>query len=367
MAHPSTARIAASAARRVTLLRRIPLGLLAALSLVALAPAPAHAHAHAEPNALEPPPVGGLTIGIAGSSDPAAVATAQAFAVETVSVLVPATQTWLVYIPGALANTLTAQALTPDSVVIIRRAGVLTVTALPPRPPTTSPSVSGNGNTFDPPPPGGLVQGLAGTNDPATLVARQSFAVESVSALDVRSQTWLVYLPSAPAFVSALRAGMTEPSSVVTVRRFAPAVARTPTPSPVPTAQPSDPNATAQAVIFASVNEEREAAGLPALTLDATMVAVARAHSRDMIARDFFGHSNPDGEDPFDRMRAAGVSFGYAAENLVSGQSGGGAHATLMASAPHRANILGEHYRRIGIGAIVRPGGGVMVTEVFAD
>lgn len=211
------------------------------------------------------------------------------------------------------------------------------------------------------------MQGLAGTNDPATLVARQGFAVESVSALDVRSQTWLVYLPSAPAFVSALRAGMIEPSSVVTVRRLAPAVARTPTPSPVPAAQPSDLNATAEAVIFASVNEEREAAGLPALTLDPTLVAVARAHSRDMIARDFFGHSNPDGEDPFDRMRAAGVSFGYAAENLVSGQSGGGAHATLMASAPHRANILGEHYRRIGIGAIVRPGGGVMVTEVFAD
>lgn len=365
MAHPSTARIAASAARRVTFPRRIPLGLLAALSLVALAPAPAHA----EPNALQPPPVGGLTIGIAGSSDPAAVATAQAFAVETVSMLVPATQTWLVYVPGApeIPNTLTEGALTPDSVVTIRRAGVLTVTALPPRPPTTSPSVSGNGNTFDPPPPGGLVQGLAGTNDPATLVARQGFAVESVSALDVRSQTWLVYLPSAPAFVSALRAGMIEPSSVVTVRRLAPAVARTPTPSPVPAAQPSDLNATAEAVIFASVNEEREAAGLPALTLDPTLVAVARAHSRDMIARDFFGHSNPDGEDPFDRMRAAGVSFGYAAENLVSGQSGGGAHATLMASAPHRANILGEHYRRIGIGAIVRPGGGVMVTEVFAD
>jgi uncharacterized protein YkwD len=38
-----------------------------------------------------------------------------------------------------------------------------------------------------------------------------------------------------------------------------------------------------------------------------------------------------------------------------------------MASAPHRASILGTAYRRVGIGAIMRPEGGVMVTEIFAD
>jgi len=153
-------------------------------------------------------------------------------------------------------------------------------------------------------------------------------------------------------------------------------LARSNAPAPLPTGPPPRPtlpdeplahDTTAESVLFASINEERAAVGLPALTLDPELVALSRAHSRDMIERDFFAHTNPDGEDPFDRMHAAGVEFGYAAENIVAGQSGASAHATLMASAPHRANILGERYTRVGIGAINRPGGGVIVTEMFVD
>jgi len=340
------------------------LGLLVAAALAGLAPRPASA----EPEALPVPPAGGLTQGVAGTSEPAAIVAAQAFDVETVSMLVPETQTWLVFIPRApaAASTLSSATLTADSIVTLVRVGSAGPAAQPPTPPNPAPAVSGEGTVLDEPPRGGLVLGVAGTNDPATLAARQGFAVDSVSTLHVASQTWLVYVPSAPAFASSLRTGMLDATTVVTVRR---AAAQTPTPTPTatPTAEPAEVKATAEQVMLASINEERVAAGLPALTSDPTMVAVARAHSRDMLARDFFDHVNPDGDDPFDRMRAAGVDFGYAAENIVTGQSGASAHATLMASPPHRANILGVPYRRVGVGAINRPGGGVIVTEVFAD
>jgi len=44
---------------------------------------------------------------------------------------------------------------------------------------------------------------------------------------------------------------------------------------------------------------------------------VARALSEDMIARDFFDHVNPDGEDPFDRMADVGITYQTAGENFA--------------------------------------------------
>lgn len=370
MAHRPTARSFAATAAGLARPRTLVIAFFAAVMVAATLPA----SALAEPNTLVVPPPGGLTVGVAGATDPEAVAAAQQFEVEAVSMLDPSTQSWLVYVPGAppLANTLDADTLTAEAIVTIRRAGLRSGLAPAPVLPAQQPAVSGAGRMLARPPRGGLVFGIAGTNDPATLAARQDFTVESVSVLDVPSQTWLVHVPSAPVFANSLRTGMIGKASVVIVRRLAPPIAPTPTPTPTatPTATPpatAGVNAIAESVLLASINEERVAAGLPALILDPTIVAVARAHSRDMIVRDYFDQANPDGQDPFDRMRAAGISFGYAAENIVAGKSGAGAHAMLMGSAPHRANIFGVHYRRVGIGAIVRPEGGVMVTELFAD
>ena len=50
------------------------------------------------------------------------------------------------------------------------------------------------------------------------------------------------------------------------------------------------------------VNAERAKQGLSALTLDQNLSAVAAAHSKDMAQRNFFSHTNPDGQSPFDRI-----------------------------------------------------------------
>ncbi len=76
------------------------------------------------PNTLRTPPVEGLTQGMAGTNDPAALASAQPFPVKSVSVLDVGTQRWLVYIVGAppAVNTLHTGTMSSQSIVTVRRA-----------------------------------------------------------------------------------------------------------------------------------------------------------------------------------------------------------------------------------------------------
>jgi len=115
------------------------------------------------------------------------------------------------------------------------------------------------------------------------------------------------------------------------------------------------------------VNEERQRAGLGVLVADNELRAVARAHSRDMWIRGFFDHINPDGQDPFDRIRAANIVFVNAGENLALAPSIDIAHFGLMRSPTHRDNILSDAFGRVGIGVISAGVDGLMVTQNFAN
>lgn len=126
-------------------------------------------------------------------------------------------------------------------------------------------------------------------------------------------------------------------------------------------------NAAAEERMLALVNRERTRRGITPLVADPDVRTVARAHSRDMFARGYFSHINPDGELPFDRMRNAGVSFMAAGENLALAPTVEIAHEGLMNSPGHRANILSPQYRRVGIGAITSNIHGTMFTQNFRN
>lgn len=115
------------------------------------------------------------------------------------------------------------------------------------------------------------------------------------------------------------------------------------------------------------VNEERVKAGLPALKADPEMTRVARAHSRDMFVKGYFAHNSPDGKTPFDRMRAAGVKFTAAGENLALAQTLEIAHTNLMNSPGHRANILQPSFGRLGIGILDGGFYGLMISQEFRN
>lgn len=120
---------------------------------------------------------------------------------------------------------------------------------------------------------------------------------------------------------------------------------------------------------LALINDSRAGEGLAALGGDPAAAAVARAHSEAMRDGGFFGHSDPaTGHGLRQRLRAGGVSFSAAAENLVQVRHGGNpagvAHAELMASSTHRENILDARFELAGIG-VARSGDSYWLTQIF--
>jgi uncharacterized protein YkwD/stress response protein SCP2 len=118
--------------------------------------------------------------------------------------------------------------------------------------------------------------------------------------------------------------------------------------------------------VVAGTNARRAQAGLVTLTVDARLAAAAQAHSRDMVARDFFAHENPDGASVADRVRAAGYAYAVVAENIAAGQRTAGEVVEGWMNSPgHRANILNPALRQIGIGYATGSGYGTYWTQVF--
>lgn len=82
----------------------------------------------------------------------------------------------------------------------------------------------------------------------------------------------------------------------------------------------------------------------------------ARAHSRDMIRRDYFSHNTKGrGEDAGARLRRFGYRWRTYGENIAWGQRRKASARYIvrqqwMKSAGHRRNILNPRFREIGIG-----------------
>jgi uncharacterized protein YkwD len=119
--------------------------------------------------------------------------------------------------------------------------------------------------------------------------------------------------------------------------------------------------------MVALLNEERRARGLRPLQADPEAAAVARAHSEDMFERGYFSHITPDGKDPFERMRGAGLRFLAAGENLALARTLPMAHQGLMESHGHRENILRPNFGRVGIGIVDGGRYGLIVTQNFRN
>lgn len=115
------------------------------------------------------------------------------------------------------------------------------------------------------------------------------------------------------------------------------------------------------------INKERTARGLKPLAPDPEMKPVARAHSNDMFAQGYFSHVDPEGKNPFQRMKDANINFGTAGENIALAQTVEIAHSNLMNSPGHKANILNPAFNRIGIGILDGGFHGLMITQDFRD
>jgi uncharacterized protein YkwD len=142
------------------------------------------------------------------------------------------------------------------------------------------------------------------------------------------------------------------PAPTVQVPPPAPLPPAPTTPVPAPRAHARVTSLTAsEAKVMTLLNAMRVRLGLGTLRLDKAATRVARAHSRDMCRRRYFAHRNPDGKMPWDRLKAGGVRFRAAGENIAAGQRTALAvHQDWNDSPGHRKNRLNRRYRRMGVG-----------------
>jgi uncharacterized protein YkwD len=112
-----------------------------------------------------------------------------------------------------------------------------------------------------------------------------------------------------------------------------------------------------QRFVGATCGSDPMPGGQVPLEMDDTLRRIARLHSEDMAERGFFDHVNPDGDDPFDRMSAAGFAGAYPwGENIAAGSpTPEDVVDAWMNSPPHCENILLGDYRVIGIGLYEDP------------
>lgn len=106
-------------------------------------------------------------------------------------------------------------------------------------------------------------------------------------------------------------------------------------------------------------NAARRQKGLSELTFDERLARAAANRSQAMADADFFGHRGPGDSNVRSAVRATGwVPDGrsWVVGENIGWAEGDATPATIvqswLQSPRHRANILGEHFRRIGIGAV---------------
>jgi uncharacterized protein YkwD len=151
-----------------------------------------------------------------------------------------------------------------------------------------------------------------------------------------------------------------------------------PEPVPDPDPPPDEPDPTANAYcdpvadwpadweqweqeVLVLVNEQRAAGAdcgsagvfepVDPLAMNSALRCAARNHSMDMFERDFFSHTNPDGDGPAARIDDAGydgftwgenIAWGYPTpESVIDG---------WMNSDGHCANIMRPFFTEIGVG-----------------
>jgi uncharacterized protein YkwD len=106
---------------------------------------------------------------------------------------------------------------------------------------------------------------------------------------------------------------------------------------------------------FALHNQIRRNRGIRALCVHPILQKAARAHSKDMIERDYFSHNTKGrNETIFERLQRYGYRYSKVGENIAYGSGSFGEPRSIMDawmnSPDHRRNILNNDFRQIGIG-----------------
>jgi len=208
--------------------------------------------------------------------------------------------------------------------------------------------------------------GVASMSTSAFAAANCPYQPVSAKTRIVYTWNWLPFdasffhqLPFVKQPVQAPPAAKTQKPAPVPVTKPAPAPVAKPAPAPAPVANPAPVTKPKQeqavhafaAEVAKLVNQERAKAGLQPLRFDSNLAKMALDKAKDMSNLGYFDHTSPTYGSPFDMMKAYGISYTYAGENIAMGQrTPQEVMKGWMNSPGHRANILNPNFDTIGVG-----------------
>ncbi len=103
-------------------------------------------------------------------------------------------------------------------------------------------------------------------------------------------------------------------------------------------------------LILNLTNKERMEENLNTLQENYKLSQAAEKKAKDILEKQYFAHTNPDGKPFYAWIEDSGYNYLYAGENLaIDFSSAEGVMDGWLKSPTHRANILSDNYSEIGI------------------
>jgi uncharacterized protein YkwD len=128
----------------------------------------------------------------------------------------------------------------------------------------------------------------------------------------------------------------------------------------------------AELAMVDALNVDRTTRGLVPVRIDSRLMAIARARSVDMVTKNYFSHTQPDGRNVFDILSAQKITW-YNAGEIIAWNN----YPTLETSVPaannqwlnspgHKAIVVSTSFNYVGVGlALDASTGKKMWTAVY--
>jgi uncharacterized protein YkwD len=119
------------------------------------------------------------------------------------------------------------------------------------------------------------------------------------------------------------------------------------------------------------LNKDRTDLGLVPVRVDSRLMAIARARSVDMATKGYFSHTQPDGRNVFDILKAKGITWYDAGEIIAYNTypeldvATGVANWQWMNSPGHKAIVVSTSMNYVGVGIAVDSNGKKLFTAVY--
>lgn len=105
--------------------------------------------------------------------------------------------------------------------------------------------------------------------------------------------------------------------------------------------------------IISLTNTSRQQGNLEVLRESSLLDLAAQRKAKDMLARNYFAHTNPDGKRFWTWIDGTGYNYTLAGENLaIDFTTPEAVHSALMASPSHRENLMNKRYKEIGVAVV---------------